>query len=243
MHTVTVYDPSSSYSVAAIPLHRIIGEFIPMGYTDNIAALRKKRGLTQSQLAEQLEVQQPTVQRWETGKREPSMTDLAAIAAALGVTPGDLFGDITVVPIGPTLSVKGEVAAGVWREAVEQPEDEWQTFTGRSDVNAKLEHRFGLRIVGDSMSLLYPPGTIIECVSTFGKCEASPGKRVVVIRRNTDGLCEATVKELVKDDDGRLWAVPRSANPAHRAISLDTSEPGIKETRIAAVVVASYRPE
>lgn len=135
-----------------------------------------------------------------------------------------------------------EVAAGVWRAAMELPQDEWQTFTGRADISAKPEHRFGLRVVGDSMSEVYPPGTIVECVSVFGHVEAMPGKRVVVVRSNDDGECEATVKELV-EQDGELWLVPRSHNPAHRPIRLMEPEPGIVETRIAAVVVGSFRPE
>lgn len=213
-----------------------------MGHLDQLAALRKKRGLTQAALAEKLGVEQPTIQRWEKGKREPELAQLVALAAALGVEPGSLLAGATIVPIGPRLCVKGEVAAGVWRSAVEMPEDEWQSFTGRADVNADVKHRFGLRVVGDSMDEVYPPGTIIECVSLFGRAEASPGKRVVVIRRDTDDQYEATVKELV-ERDGDLWLVPRSSNPAHRPFKLGDPEPGIIETRIAAVVVASVRPE
>ena len=107
---------------------------------------------------------------------------------------------------------------------------------------AKPEHRFGLRVVGDSMDLLYPEGTILECVSTFGHAEGVPGKRVIIIRVDENQHCEATVKELV-EQDGQLWAVPKSSNPEHRPIKLNGPEPGISEVRIAAVVVASIRPE
>jgi hypothetical protein len=64
----------------------------------------------------------------------------------------------------------------------------------------------------------------------------------VIIRENDEGECEATVKELV-EQDGSLWAVPRSTNFAYQPIRLDRPEPGIRETRIGAVVVASVRPE
>jgi transcriptional regulator with XRE-family HTH domain len=213
-----------------------------MGYLIELSALRKKRGLSQAKLAEIVGVEQPTVQRWETGKRLPDLDALHRLATALGVTAGALLEGGTIISVGPTLWVKGEVAAGIWRAAAEWPEEDWQTFTGRPDVTAKSEHRFGLIVTGDSMNQLYPAGTIIECVSTFGRAEIVPGKRVVIVRKNDRGEYEATVKELV-EQNGKMWAVPRSLNPAHQAIDLESPEPGIVETRIAAVVVGSYRPE
>jgi transcriptional regulator with XRE-family HTH domain len=213
-----------------------------MGYLEQLKALRKRRGLSQAKLAEIIGVEQPTVQRWESGNRMPDLESLDALAKALGVTPGSLLDGDALVSIGPTLFIKGEVAAGVWRAAAEMPESEWKTFTGRSDVTASIEHRFGLRVVGDSMDILYPPGTIIECVSVFGRAEITPGKRVVIVRKNDRQEYEATVKELV-EQDGELWAVPRSTNLSHRPFKLTESEPGILETRIAAVVVASIRLE
>lgn len=213
-----------------------------MGYLEQLQALRKKRKLSQAKLAELVGVEQPTIQRWESGKRMPDLENLEALAKALGVSPGSLLDGDVLTSIGPTLFIKGEVAAGVWRAAAEWPESDWQSFTGRSDVTAKVEHRFGLCVVGDSMDLLYPPGTIVECVSTFGHVEPTPGKRVVIVRQNDRHEFEATVKELV-EQDGKLWAVPRSTNLAHRPIDLSSNEPGIVETRIVAVVVASIRPE
>lgn len=238
-YTDTAYKRNTNL---AIPLIFGNGHDIPMGYLDRLAEIRKRKGMTQAQVAECVGVEQPTYQRWEKGKREPSFQQLFQLAAALDVEPGALLDPTIATAMGPRLFVKGEVAAGVWKAAVELPETEWQSFTGRPDVLAKLEHRFGLRVVGDSMNEIYPPGTIVECVSIFGQAEAMPGKRVVVIRMNDAGECEATVKELV-EQDGEFWLVPRSHNPAHRPIRLSEPEPGIVETRIAAVVVASVRPE
>lgn len=213
-----------------------------MRYLGELQALRKKRKLSQQQLADLVGVEQPTIQRWEHGKRLPDLDALHRLAGVLGVSPGALLEGGSIVAAGPTLWIKGEVAAGVWRAAAEWPESDWQTFTGRPDVTAKVEHRFGLLIHGDSMDLLYPHGTIVECVSAFGQAEAAPGKRVVILRKNERQEYEATVKELV-EQDGQLWAVPRSTNPAHLPINLMVPEEGIVETRIIAVVVASIRPE
>jgi transcriptional regulator with XRE-family HTH domain len=219
-----------------------VGENMPMGYSDRIAALRKKQGLTQARLAEMVGVEQPTVQRWETGKREPDFEALTNLADALGVEPGAFFDPNIAVPTGPKLFVKGEVQAGAWREAYELPEEDWRSFNGRPNVTAKLEHRFGLRVIGDSMDLKYPHGSIVECISVFGNVEALPGRRVVVVRKRDDQMYEATVKRLV-ESEGELWLVPESSNPAHRPIKLSEPEPGILETRIAAVVVRALIDE
>lgn len=242
IHTTTVLPCNSLYTALAIPLAAADGHFIPVGYLEALQALRKKRGLSQAKLAELVGVEQPTVQRWESGKRLPDLDSLQKLAEVLGVTPGSLLDGDAPVSIGPTLFIKGEVAAGVWRAAAEWPESDWQSFTGRSDVHAEVRHRFGLRVVGDSMDLLYPPGSIVECVSVFGHAEALPGRRVVILRKNDRQEYEATVKELV-EQDGELWAVPKSTNPAHRPFKLSEAEDGILETRIVALVVASIRPE
>ncbi|MDH7973711.1 LexA family transcriptional regulator [Sphingomonas sp. AR_OL41] len=203
---------------------------------------RKAKKLSQATLAEMLGVEQPTVQRWEAGTRQPDLGQIGALADALGVEPGALFRSPTALSLGPKLWVKGSVQAGVWSQAYEWAEDEWKSFTGRADITSPIDWRFGLEVWGDSMNEVYPHGTIVECVSVFGGAEIAPGKRVVVIRQREDLEYEATVKELV-EQDGQLWLRPRSTNPTFRAFALDVNEPGIIETRIAAVVVASVRLE
>lgn len=168
---------------------------------------------------------------------------LTKLANALRCSVADLIsGNVTPVALGPNLFVKGEVAAGQWRDAYEWPEDDWQSFTGRSDVTADIQHRFGLRVSGDSMDQIYPEGTIVECVSVFGRAEIEPGKKVVVLRRKYDQSVEATVKELA-EINGALWLRPRSSNPIHQSIDLGKDNGEIEETQIIAVVVASVRPE
>lgn len=207
-----------------------------------LGALRKQRGFTQASLAEKLGVEQPTVQRWESGAREPSYEQLIELAAVLGVEPAYLFGNFSVVALGPQLFVKGSVAAGVWRVALELPADEWLAFSGRDDLTIPLNYRFGLHVEGDSMDEIYPPGTIVECVSIHAFGPPDPGKRVVVTRKNKSGEVEATVKELV-DQGGELWLVPRSKNPSHTPFRLSDTDDEITEVEIIAVVVASIRPE
>lgn len=148
------------------------------------------------------------------------------------------------VPLGPQLSLKGTVAAGVWLEAEEMLTDEWETFTGRADVRSPIADRFGLRVQGDSMNEIYPPGTILECVRYYGDEPIANGRRVIVERTCVDGLKEATVKEYFKDDKGVEWLVPRSRNPAFQApFRCDQPEANIERIEVTAIVVAAIIPE
>lgn len=57
----------------------------------NIAAMRKRAGLTQAAFAKKLGVTKVTVSRWETGARGLTADTLERIALALSCTPGELF--------------------------------------------------------------------------------------------------------------------------------------------------------
>ncbi len=56
-----------------------------------IAEWREDKRLTQQQLGDRLGTSDVTVSRWETGKRKPDLDAQAAIAEALGISPGDLY--------------------------------------------------------------------------------------------------------------------------------------------------------
>jgi transcriptional regulator with XRE-family HTH domain len=58
-----------------------------------IAALRKESGITQVQLAEQLDVSQQTVTAYEVGRRRMPLSSLPVIARYLGVSVEELLGD------------------------------------------------------------------------------------------------------------------------------------------------------
>lgn len=214
-----------------------------MRYSLQLKDQRKRRGLTQSQFAEAMGVEQPTVQRWESGSRNPDVSQLLKMAEVLGVPPGVLFESGAVVPLGPRLFIRGEVAAGVWHDPTET-HDELEFFTGRSDISAPDEKRFGLRVSGDSMDLLYPHGSIVECVTIDSGETLTTGRRVVVERVRYGHEVETTVKEYQVDRFGRAWLVPRSTNPAfQQPIQLDEDADDSITVRIIAIVVGSYRAE
>lgn len=217
---------------------------------DRLKQARIRAGYTAAKAAaEALGVSPSTYAQHENGIRGFN-NDLAARYAAFFRVPvewivlGTQRNDPdTFIPLGPRLYVKGEVAAGVWREAWEFAPDEWEVFTGRADISAPQRQRFGLRVRGESMNMIYPPGTILECVQ-FTDQEIENGKRVIVKRTRDDGGVETTVKEFLTDGEGRVWLVPRSTNPAFQTpIRADEPSQGIAAIEILGIVVASIRPE
>lgn len=70
-----------------------------MELSEKIQKLRKERGLTQEQLAEQLFVSRTAVSKWETGRGTPSIESLQMIAKLYGITLDELLGTEEVVTI------------------------------------------------------------------------------------------------------------------------------------------------
>jgi SOS-response transcriptional repressor LexA len=216
--------------------------------SDRLKQARIKSGYDSAKgAAEAMGVSVPTYIQHENGTRGFPAKRAERYARFFRVKPEWLlYGKISeanVVELGPRLFVVGKVAAGVFSEQWKKPEDEWEAFTGRADVKAPMKDRFGLQVAGDSMSLIYPEGTILECVWYFGDSVIPNGKRVIVQRTKRDGTLEATVKELVRDEAGVEWLVPRSSNPVHQAFRGDQPGEGIKRVEIIAIVVASMRLE
>lgn len=65
--------------------------------SENIQELRKRRGITQSELAEVLSVTPQTVSRWENGQSYPDIEQLPALAAYFDITLDDLMGTSDLV--------------------------------------------------------------------------------------------------------------------------------------------------
>lgn len=217
---------------------------------ERLKEARKRAGYeTASAAAEAMSVPVATYIQHENGKRGIPAERAQKYGRFFRIAPewllyGRQSDSVSAESLGPVLYVKGEVAAGVWREAWELDADEWEVFTGRSDIKAPLRKRFGLRVVGDSMNEVYPTGSILECVMYDGAEQIASGRRVVVQRTRLDGALETTVKELVRDPDGAEWLLPRSTNPSFLPFRADERDaPDITRIEIIALVVGSYRPE
>lgn len=216
---------------------------------ERLRRTRERAGYeTAKDAAEAMGVPVSTYTQHENGDRGLPASRAERYARFFRVAPEWLIYGTTnvdkVTSLGPTLYVIGEVQAGVFKTAWQRDRDDWESFTGRPDLITPIQERFGLRVVGDSMNLLYPEGTILECCYYRGHDVIPSGKRVIVQRTRRDGAIEATVKELQRDEAGDEWLVPRSSNPAHRAFRGDRpDDPEIERVEIIAIVVASIRLE
>lgn len=67
----------------------------------NIAAYRKRAGLTQAGLAEKLNYSDKAVSKWERGESIPDVLTMMQLAAQFEITVGDLLSDPEALPENP----------------------------------------------------------------------------------------------------------------------------------------------
>lgn len=66
---------------------------------NNIAACRKRCGLTQAELAEKLDYSDKAVSKWERGDSLPDVITLMLLAQKLGVSVNELVGEVPPEPV------------------------------------------------------------------------------------------------------------------------------------------------
>lgn len=142
-----------------------------MGNKDELGKLirlyRQSRGITQAQLAEMLNCAPSTIAMYETGKREPDMDTIEALADVFNIRKRDLvpdeeesvqdnltqYGIKRMSSIAPhRVPVLGEVAAGEPIFADRQ----YEIY-----VDAPVKADFALTIKGDSMTPTYLDGDVV----------------------------------------------------------------------------------
>ncbi len=173
---------------------------------EKIAKQRKEKGLTQSQLAEMINVSNKTISRWETGEGYPEISLLVPLAKALGVSTDYLLKDAS--DEGAQTQSAAETAA-----ESEGASSETQTESMREEV-PKQKH--GER-KAERFSL-YPPQfvrcfrslTIFNKVSfvTVGLCILSLIISVILIMLNIlPALAQLPLVSLIAIRVGVLSAV------------------------------------
>ena len=71
-----------------------------MSLEEKLVSLRKQKGLTQMDLAEQLNVSRQAISRWEVGAAVPSTDNLKVLGELYGVPVDYLLNDDTTEAIG-----------------------------------------------------------------------------------------------------------------------------------------------
>lgn len=207
---------------------------------DKIRELLKQNGENQYTASEKLGVSQGGLNLWINNKRKPSPEDIEKICKVFNVSPNFLFESET-----NTIPVIGYVQAGLWQDAIQWEQTDFKPIYIPTDDKFKGKRIYALEVRGNSMNLLYPPGSCVVCVSAedyfdcVGPIES--GKKVVVERRNpNDNNIEATVKQYLKNEFG-TFLMPQSTDPTFTPIRTDDGSSG--ETKITGVVIGSFKKE
>lgn len=209
---------------------------------NRIKELRKKKKLSQVELAALVGVHQTAVSQWENEKTEPGGEVLFKLAELFGVSVGyvlgyensdrefrmklDLFNEDKQT-ISTWIPVLGRIPAGTPIEAIEEVVD-------REDIPSALARKgehFGLRIVGDSMSPVYLDGDTI-IVRKQSDCES--GEDCVVMINGDD----ATFKRVIKNENGILL---RPLNPDYDVMMFSNEDIEKLPVRIVGIAVEVRR--
>lgn len=127
----------------------------------NIVKMRKKLGLRQADLAKHMNVATATIQRWETQKRKIDIESLKKLSSYLRCSIEELCGivDHNNIPV-KLVPIISWVKAGQFTDTEPLHEGlEKEKVVPVADLHS--DSIFALRVVGDSMNLVAPEGSII----------------------------------------------------------------------------------
>lgn len=133
----------------------------------NIKRLRKQRGLSQEELAKELDVSRAAVTQWETGWSKPRMGTIEKLAAFFGVSKAEIIdGPSAALPAGATpvyssgeatvpLLTLGRVHAG----SLTDEEEAAHRVEVPASVCARHPRAFALVVEGNCMDRVIPEGS------------------------------------------------------------------------------------
>lgn len=169
---------------------------------NNLKAARKKKGLTQIEVAKYIGLTQGAYSAWENGHVKIDSQSLARLAELFGVSMHYLLGEEDATPPKAfRIPVLGEVAAGLPMMAEENIVD-YEEIDPAMAASGEL---FGLRIKGSSMEPRIKEGDVV----IVRKQEDVDTGDVAVVLVNGDS---ATVKRIKKETSG-ITLIPN--NPAY----------------------------
>ena len=230
---------------------------------DRLKAARIAAGFSSArQAAEAMGVSADTYTQHENGTRGFPANRAQKYATFFRTTPERLLygrGDsIPTTELSPSrndaltrpalafLRVRHTAQAGMWFEAdvVSQVEDETE-YPVVSHPQLKGVEQWLERVVGDSMNLFFPEGSIVHVASTIAMHhEPLQDQHVIVERIRAGGhLRERSIKQVNLIPGGiELW--PRSTNPKWSEplkVTEDTDTPEAVTVQIVGLVIGRYQ--
>lgn len=207
---------------------------------------------TQIGLARHLGIEHPRISEFIRGEWQLPSRMVSAMAEYLEMSADELLQALSTLNVGKVsastnrllrVRILGNVQAGIWREAVMYGPTDITHLDLPADPDYPEVERFGLINEGPSMNRLIPEGAVAICI-LLQAIERDPidGEIVVIIRRTTRGLTEASLKEYVVDPvKGAVELWPRSFHPDwQKPITLETNGEE-DDVQIQAVVRGHYR--
>ena len=190
---------------------------------NRIKELMKQKKISRDELAHIIGSHPVSVSRLISGAMQLNSGWIEKISAALSVKPSELFSTENTARV---VAVRSHVQAGEWEDHQDWHEDDWYDVAIPNDTSLAPYPLYGAEARGPSMNKRYPEGTILVFTHAIETGEDTiPGKRYIVERERADGLREATVKLLVKEEDGTYWLYPESTDPRHQTpIEMDGNE-------------------
>lgn len=199
-----------------------------MSIRDNLKMLRAREGLSQAALAKKARVSQQLISQLE---REENVTTkkLPDIARALNAEIAEIDRNYASEAISSgvrRVRVKGHVQAGEWSETWELPEDEQYDVPVEDEPAFRRFVLHGAETRGPSMNRRYPEGTVLVFTDIIEVGQSLEiGKRYIIERERADGMREATVKTLWRDEADKFWLLPESDDPRFQSpIPLESDE-------------------
>lgn len=126
-----------------------------MDLAERLAALRKRAGLSQGDVAERLNVSRQAVSRWETGLTVPSTDNLSRLSKLYGVTLDELLS--YSAPLPPE-KPQEEAPAQQPQEAAQQPKAEAPAPTPQPAAASAPAHARAIIIALSILCLLLAIG-------------------------------------------------------------------------------------
>ncbi len=181
------------YVISPVPDTTHCGYLPVMG--NRIAELRKRRGLSQTKLADRLGTGRSTIAKLESGEMNLNQRWMNKLAPVLEAAPLDLLGDEETVPLLWRVASAFSAAAP---ESFEPP-----THPRREPAPSRLRRPqdcFAAELLDDSADGLYPPGSMLYCRRVDALEEGlTPGLKVLVrnLAEGPAGSKAATMEVLV----------------------------------------------
>jgi repressor LexA len=203
---------------------------------NNLKELRKKKRLTQAELANIIGISQNNYSYWENDKVKIDNASLKKLADFFGVSIDYILDrpeSETNYPSEDMVSfpVIGYIRAGYGGEAIEQETGEIQLVPRSILMGHKPADFFVLQIKGDSMYPMFLEGDRV----VIRKCDSVDSGSIAAILYNGN---EATVKKVVYKM-GEDWFDMIPTNPMFKTVRI--KGPELQECRVLGLVVYLFR--